>query len=164
ATVAMTITTDSDDLVKLIEPQAPSSSERLEAARILINRGVSVLVRIDPIIPFVNDNPENLLADLACLGVRHVTASTYKVKPDNWKRFSNALPRIAEKVKPLYFENGGRANGYVLLPRTLRLTLLTKIRKMALSHGMEFAVCREDLSHLNTASCDGSWLLPQLEA
>jgi len=164
AIVAVTITADSDDLAKLIEPQAPSSTERLEAVKTLLNRGIPVSVRIDPIIPFVNDNPEKLIDDLACLGVKQVIASTYKVKPDNWKRFSKALPRIAEKLKPLYFENGERTNGYVLLPRDLRLMLLTNIKKMALSHGIEFAVCREGLSHLNTASCDGSWLLPQLEA
>jgi len=37
------------------------------------------------------------------------------------------------------------------------------VRNMAISHGIKFAVCREGLSHLNTAACDGSWLLPDLE-
>jgi len=163
ATVAVTITTDNGELAKRLEPQAPSPTERLKAVETLISKDVPVSVRIDPIIPFVNDNPTNLIAKLACLGVKHVTASTYKVKRDNWNRFSNAMPEQAEKLKPLYFNHGERANGCALLPRDLRLKLLTNVRSMALSHGIKFAVCREGLSQLNTACCDGSWLLPKLE-
>ena len=163
ATVALTITTDNDNLAKRIEPQAPSSTERLKTVATLISKGVPVTVRIDPIIPFVNDDPAKLVADLAGLGVKHVTASTYKVKRDNWKRFSDALPAQAEKLKALYFNHGEKANGCVLLPRDLRLKLLTNVRSVALSHGIKFAVCREGLSQLNTACCDGSWLLPNLE-
>ena len=163
ATVALTVTTDNDDLAKRIEPQAPSPAERLKTVEALVNKGIPVLVRIDPIIPFVNDNPAKLVAKLACLGVKHITASTYKVKRDNWKRFSNAMPEQSEKLKPLYFDHGERANGCALLPRDLRLKLLTNVRSMALSHGIKFAVCREGLSQLNTACCDGSWLLPKLE-
>jgi len=163
ATVALTITTDDDDLAKQIESQAPSPTERFKAVETLIGKGVPVSVRIDPIIPFVNDNPAKLLAELACLGVKHVTASTYKVKRDNWKRFSNSMPEQGEKLNPLYFFEGERANSCVLLPMDLRLKLLTSVRRMALSHGIKFAVCREGLSQLNTACCDGSWLLPKLE-
>ena len=163
ATVALTITTDNDNLAKRIEPQAPSSTERLKAVETLVNKGVPVSVRIDPIIPFVNDNPANLIAKLASIGVKHVTASTYKVKRDNWKRFSDAMPEEAEKLKPLYFLEGERANGCALLPKDLRVKLLTNVRSVALSHGIQFAVCREGLSQLNTACCDGSCLLPKLE-
>ena len=55
------------------------------------------------------------------------------------------------------------ANGCILLPKDFRLKLLTNVRSMALSAGIKFAVCREGLSQLNTACCDGSWLLQQLE-
>jgi len=30
---------------------------------------------------------------------------------------------------------------------------------MAQKYGVKFGTCREDLGYLNTASCDGSWLL-----
>lgn len=163
ATVALTITTDNNDLAKRIEPNAPSATERLRTVETLVSKGVPVSVRIDPVIPFVNDDPAKLVAELASLGVKHVTASTYKVKRDNWKRFCAAMPAMAEKLKPLYFEHGEKANGCLLLPRDLRLKLLTNIRRLVLSHGIMFGACREGLSQLNTAVCDGSWLLPKLE-
>ena len=64
STVALTITTDDDNLAKLIEPYAPPPSQRLRAAQDLIKAGIPVSVRIDPIIPFVNDQPQKLIADL----------------------------------------------------------------------------------------------------
>jgi DNA repair photolyase len=158
-TVALTITTDDDNTAKLLEPQAPSPAERLKTVETLTGKGISVSVRVDPIIPFVNDKPERLIAALASIGVKHVTTSTYKAKPNNWRRLSTAMPQVAEKLKPLYFEQGEKTGGCTLLPRDLRLKLMKKIRCLAVANGMKFGVCREGLAELNTAACDGSWLL-----
>ena len=159
STVALTMTTDDAEVAKLLEPHVPSPDARLRAADSLINKGIPVSVRIDPIIPFVNDKPERLVATLASIGVRHVTTSTYKIKPDNWRRFSITMPAVAEKLKCLYFKQGEKIGGNTLLPRDLRFKLMKDIRDLTIEHGMQFGVCREDLAKLNTAACDGSWLL-----
>ena len=161
STVALTITTDDDQVAKLLEPNAPTPSQRLRAAQDLISQGIPVSVRIDPIIPFVNDQPQKLIATLASLGVKHITSSTYKAKPDNWKRLSQAMPQVAEKLKPLYFQQGERVGGNTLLPKDLRFRLMKNIRDLAVANGMKFGVCREGLAQLNTAACDGSWLMPK---
>jgi len=163
STVAVTITTEDDETAKKLEPHAPTPNERLKAVETLIRKGIRVSARIDPIIPFVNDNPEKLINTLAETGVKHITSSTYKVKRDNWQQFAAAMPEEAKKLKPLYWNQGERANGCLWLPRDLRLKLLTNVRKQTLRNGIEFAVCREGLSQLNTACCDGSWLLLRLE-
>jgi len=159
STVALTITTDDAEVARFLEPHAPPPTARLKAAEDLIGKGIPVSVRIDPVIPFVNDNQEKLVAVLAGIGVKHVTSSTYKIKPDNWRRFSAAMPEVAEKLKPLYFKQGEKIGGNTLLPRDLRLKLMKNIRDLALANGMQFGVCREGLDNLNTAACDGSWLL-----
>jgi DNA repair photolyase len=160
-TVALTITTDDDDKAKLIEPNAPSPTERLKTIETLISKDIPVSVRVDPVIPFVNENPESLITTLGALGVKHVTSSTYKVKRDNWQRFAMAMPTTAEKLKPLYFEQGEKTGGYTLLPKTLRLKFMSTVRSLVVKKGMKFGVCRENLSQLNTAACDGSWLIPK---
>jgi len=159
STVALTITTDDAEVAKILEPHAPSPYARLRAAEDLISKGIPVSVRIDPVIPFVNDKPEKLVATLARIGVRHVTTSTYKIKPDNWRRFAVAMPAVAEKLKPLYFKQGEKIGGNTLLPRDLRFKLMKNIRDLTIAYGMHFGVCREGLAKLNTAACDGSWLL-----
>jgi len=160
--VSLTITTDNDGTAKLIEPNAPPPSERLKALKTLIESGIPTSVRIDPIIPFVNDSPEKLVESVARMGVRHITSSTYKVKPDDWRRFSTAVPKIAEKLRPLYFERGQKMGGYTCLPKDLRSDLMRKVAFLAKKYGLKFGACRENLSSMNTAVCDGSWLLDEL--
>ncbi len=162
AVVAVTITTDDDEVGKLIEPNAPKPSERLLAVEALLKADVVTTVRIDPLIPFVNTDCERLVAKLADLGVRQVTASTYKARSRDWRRMAAALPEVAEKLKPYYWSVGERVGSCVLLPRALRLKLLSDVRHEALQRGLEFAVCREGFAELNTAACDGSWLLPKV--
>lgn len=157
--VALTITTDDDGLAKVLEPHAPSPSERLKTVERLVEADIPTSARIDPIIPYVNHEAESLVKKLASIGVRHVTCSTYKVKMDNWRRLSLALPKTAEKLKPLYFEKGERIGGYLYLPRDLRLRLMENLALMAKKYGLRFGVCREGFKGLNTAACDGSWLL-----
>ncbi len=163
STVALTITTDDENLARLIEPWAPSPSQRLRAAQDLMKAGIPVSVRLDPIIPLVNDKPQKLISDLASIGVKHVTCSTYKAKADNWMRLTQVMPRVAEKLKPLYFQQGEKIGGSTLMPKDLRCKLLKNIRDLAVANGMKFGVCREGLAQLNTATCDGSWLMPKTD-
>ena len=161
STVALTITTDDDDLAKILEPFAPSPSQRIRAAQDLIKAGIPVSVRIDPIIPFVNDQPQRLIKILSDIGVKHITSSTYKAKADNWMRLTNAMPQIAERLKPLYFVQGEKIGGSAFLPKELRYKILKATRDLAEANGIKFGVCREGLPKLNTAECDGSWLMPK---
>ncbi len=161
STVALTITTDDDELAKVIEPFAPSPTQRLRAVQDLTKAGIPVSVRIDPIIPTVNDKPQKLISTLASIGVKHITCSTYKAKADNWMRLSRVLPKVIEELKPLYFQQGERIGGSTLLPKEYRFKLLKAFRDMALANVMQFGVCREGLAQLSTASCDGSWLMPK---
>jgi len=161
STVAFTITTDDDNIAKLIEPHAPLPSQRLRAAQDLIKSNVAVSVRIDPIIPFVNDQPQKLISVLASIGVKHLTCSTFKAKPDNWRRIVQAIPKVAENLKPLYFQQGEKIGGNTLLPKEFRFKLLKSVRDLAVANNMKFGVCREGLPELNTALCDGSWLMPK---
>jgi DNA repair photolyase len=135
-------------------------TQRIRAAQDLLKAGIPVSVRIDPIIPLVNDHPQKLIATLASIGVKHITCSTYKAKTDNWMRLSAAMPQVAAKLKPLYFEQGEKIGGSALLPKELRYKILKCIRDLADASGLKFGVCREGLAQLNTATCDGSWLMP----
>jgi len=38
---------------------------------------------------------------------------------------------------------------------------MKKVGVLAKNYGIKFGTCREGLSHLNTATCDGSWLTKQ---
>ncbi len=154
--VAFTITTDNNKLAKQLEPNAPTPSQRTKAIKNLTQNNIPVCARIDPIIPFLNDNTEILVKTLATLRVKHITSSTYKVKGDNWKRFKQSFPATAKQLEPLYFGKGEKIGGYRYLPKKLRYNIMKTVREQTQKAGMTFGTCREGFPQLNTASCDGA--------
>jgi DNA repair photolyase len=60
ALVSFTITTCDDNLGKKLEPGAALVSERLAAMKYLSERGIKVGVLLMPVLPFIEDNWENI--------------------------------------------------------------------------------------------------------
>ena len=127
----------------------------------LSGAGVPVSLRFDPIIPGLNDaETERIVKGVATAGVKHITSSTFKPRPDSWRRFQRVFPEAAAKLAPLYFERGGRHHNSCYLPQRIRLELMKRVRKACDARGLTFASCREGLRELTTgASCDGSHLI-----
>lgn len=156
--VSISVLTVNDKDSKMLEPGAPVSSKRLKTIRSLIRNDIPTTVRIDPIIPFINDNLIELVKFIKKLGVIHITCSTYKVKPDNWKRFSKVFPKVANKLHPFYFNAGEKIGRSIYLPKRIRCGLLKRAKELIEQNKMVFGSCREGLG-LNSRICDGSWLI-----
>lgn len=60
AAVSFTITTADDDLGKTVEPGAPLVSDRLKAIQVLAENGILTGVTMMPVLPFLEDNVENI--------------------------------------------------------------------------------------------------------
>ena len=60
AAVSFTVTTADDDLAKMLEPGAPPPSARYKAMRILADEGILTGVTMMPILPYIEDNEENI--------------------------------------------------------------------------------------------------------
>jgi DNA repair photolyase len=60
AAVSITITTADDILAKQIEPGAPKVSERFKALQILAEHGITTGVILMPVLPFLEDNLDNI--------------------------------------------------------------------------------------------------------
>lgn len=58
----LTLTTVDDALAAKLEPRAPSPTRRLEALRALSAAGLHTCVLLMPVLPFLEDNEENVLA------------------------------------------------------------------------------------------------------
>ena len=61
ASVAMTITTTDDNLSKIVEPFAPSSTDRFKALGVLSTLGICTSITMMPILPFIEDTEENII-------------------------------------------------------------------------------------------------------
>ena len=62
AAVCFTITTTDDELARQVEPGAPLPSARLAAMQALAARGIPVGASLMPVLPFLEDNEDNITA------------------------------------------------------------------------------------------------------
>ena len=60
AVVQMTLTTSDDDLCSLLEPNVCNTSRRIEVLEILRDEEIPTVVWLCPILPYINDNEENI--------------------------------------------------------------------------------------------------------
>jgi DNA repair photolyase len=165
AVVQITITTLKSDLAAVLEPGAPRPSERLEAVRRTAAAGVPVSVRLDPLIPYINDDPENVesvISAAARAGASHVVVSTYKARRDNFARLARAFPDLASLWQRLYFIEGTYFHGQWYAPKSYRARVLGLAASAAEKYGVALTVCREGFAHLSApgSRCDGSHLMP----
>ncbi|MCD6563466.1 MAG: radical SAM protein [Thermoproteales archaeon] len=161
--VSMTITTMDERVAQIIEPYAPSPSKRIKALSMISKYGIPTILRLDPILPFVNDsekNIRNIIRDASKAGVKHIVSSTYKAKPDSLARIIRSFPDLGEKYRDLYIVKGSRIHGAYYLSKKIRLDLMRKVKEIASDYGLTFATCREGLVSLHDKGtiCDGSHL------
>ncbi len=164
AVVSISVTTPYDDISRIIEPNAPLSSERLKAISKLSDMGIPVSLRIDPIIPYLTDSFDalkRLVKKGIDAGIKHVVSSIYKAKPDSLKRLCNAFPEYSKLWRKLYLIDGSRIYGYYYTPYSYRVKILRELREIVTKYNIEFTTCREGLFHLDTPRtyCDASHLL-----
>ena len=164
SSVSFTITTMDEEIASKLEPFAPSPWKRVNAIEKLVEKGINVSVRLDPIIPYLNDDEksiEEVISAIADAGALHIVTSTFKPKFDSWKRFKKVFPNIANKLYNYYFKLGEKIGSSRYLPLSIRKELMKKVRKIVIRYGLSFATCREGFPELRTAtSCDGSHLVP----
>lgn len=60
AVVQMTLTTADDELCSILEPNVCNTSRRIEVLNILKDEGISTVVWLCPILPYINDTTENI--------------------------------------------------------------------------------------------------------
>lgn len=160
--VMITITTLNRGVSRILEPDAPSPEDRLEAIRYLKDHGIPVGARIDPVIPGVNDDPlelKDLVDAIVDAGAQHIVTSTYKARGDSLKRLSQAFKD--KSLASLYKEKGEIVHGSIYLPKNERARLLQPVISRAVERGITVATCREGLgaAFFKAPSCDGSHMI-----
>lgn len=161
ACVSVTITTLNEEIARKLEPKASLPRKRIKALEILSKKGIPTVVRLDPVIPFLNENEiEDIVEVSTSVGAKHLVSSTYKVRPDNWRRFSFLFPEISKKLKDFYFKYGEKISNSFYLPKEIRFRIMKKVREACDKNKISFSCCREGFFELNNSkSCDGTHLI-----
>ena len=110
--VQMTLTTFDEALCRKIEPNVSTTAERARALQALADAGVPTVAWLTPILPFINDTPENLLSVLRTLkevGVRGVIffGGGMTLREGNREYFHAQLDRLFPGLKERYARTYG---------------------------------------------------------
>ncbi len=113
ARVDVTVTLYDEEMQKIFEPNASSTSERFETVRILRENGISSGIYITPVLPFIGDSQDNLSqiinkakevnAEFIISG--GLTLSPGRNKQDFLKTIETHFPEYLEKYKLIYSNN-----------------------------------------------------------
>lgn len=110
--VQMTLTTADEALCRRIEPNVSATLERARALRTLADAGIPTVAWLTPILPFINDTPENLLSVLRLLkdaGVRGVIffGAGLTLREGSREYFYAQLDRLFPGLKERYARTYG---------------------------------------------------------
>ena len=117
AVVQMTLTTFDDGLCRILEPNVCVTSRRIEVLKQFRDEGIPTVAWLCPILPFINDTPENILGILdACAeaGVKGVInfGMGLTLREGNREYFYAKLDRYFPGLKQEYIS--AYANAYEL--------------------------------------------------
>jgi DNA repair photolyase len=106
ASVSFSISTTDDGLSRKIEPGAPPVSARFAAMQFLAQRGVQVGVTLMPVLPFIEDTPENIQAVVeraAASGARYIVPWFGMSQRDRQREYYHAqLDRLFPGLREKY--------------------------------------------------------------
>ena len=138
--VQMTLTTYDDKLCSILEPNVCNTKRRLEVLAAMRDRGIPTMVWLTPILPFINDTEENLLAILsACaeagVGGIVVFGIGLTLREGDREYFYAALDRHFPGLKERYI--GTYGNSYELpVPHSGKL--MRTLSDFCDGHGMMY--------------------------
>ncbi len=155
---------------KKLEPFAMPINRRLHALERFSAEGISTAFRIDPILPYIDDSPEQLeevVAACAERGAKHLTTSILKLRKEIWDRINayflhSGEEELLRKYNDLYFSPKFKRGSYLYPKADYRHDLLTLLQKLANKYKLSFGTCLEGMPHFNTGPCDGV-CLPSLK-
>lgn len=112
--VQMTLTTFDDDLCKILEPNVCNTKRRIEVLQKMQERKIPTIVWITPILPFINDNEDNIqsiLNECIRVGVKGVIdfGMGLTLRQGDREYYYAALDRHFPGLKQKYIERYGDA-------------------------------------------------------
>ena len=136
--VQMTLTTYDDDLCSIVEPNVCNTRKRIEVLEKMKERGIPTIVWITPILPFINDTPENIEAivkECARVEVKGIIdfGMGLTLREGDREYYYAALDRHFPGLKERYMKTYG--NAYEV-PSLKQKQLMALFKKLCIENGI----------------------------
>ncbi len=126
------------------EPGAALPAERLFLLQRLLQLGISPRVRLEPVIPFVNDDTEQVrevISALVGLGIVEATISFLHLRPGVEDQLRRDAPTELRRLVLGGFAPVGDRPVFQHLPVKQRLAGLKRLQRLAREHGLRLSAC-----------------------
>ncbi len=138
----------SEDYRNLFEPYTASTFQRLLNIRNLINAGIDVTVRIDPMIPGITDSEnsiEHLLKSLKKEGIKNIAISFLVMRPSITNFFCELPSNIAQNILKYYhgqpWQSVITSAKTRLLQKNLRIARYSQVKRVSQRYGIDCKIC-----------------------
>ena len=112
--VGITMTTYDEELCKKLEPKVCTTKERFSVLLALKERGIPTIVWMNPILPFINDDMDNIKGimkyciDAGVYGIMN-DGMSLTLRPGSREHYYEQLDRLFPGMKERYIETYGEA-------------------------------------------------------
>lgn len=150
--VQISILTLDDDKRKKLTPGGASVDALLDNVERAANAGVYTVVRIDPLIPHVTDNEEDLAAlikEVTSRGAKHIISSMMDVPPILKGDIISGLGQFVRNPEQVFFPSKGNDGYNRLIMKDWNFNLAYRrnkfkfMREMCDKAGVTFSLCME---------------------
>jgi len=157
--IAISLNTLDDKISSIFEPGAPLASERKELIeRLVADKSLKTVVKIDPIIPGITDGPslDNLLDWLEGVKPEAVTADTLRI---SWPIVKNMRKYIDNELIDSILRHYTKVEDHAEHPNSeYRLRVLQTIADRLKRAGVKASFCRASLPlRINEFDCRGGY-------
>ncbi len=163
------LTTLREELLKVFEPRTATPKVRLSQAQTLVKAGVSTRIRIDPILPGLTDDAEDLnelLNAIASIGVKQIAISTAFLRPPIIRTLKGHVrDKRALDILLSHYESGptltmhGAGTSVIMPPAPLRRKIYSRVKQIAQQYSIATSICACKNGDLANGSCHiaGDW-------
>jgi DNA repair photolyase len=142
--VVWSVTTCNEKIRRIVEPGTPPASRIFKVIKKFTEAGLCCGVNIDPIMPLVTDNEQDLNGLVkACKesGVRHVFGAPLRLRTDIWQRMKLVLrllevPDGFKRYQEIYGFEEPLGSSYVMADRKYVNRIIGMLESMIKSNGM----------------------------
>ena len=160
----ITIVTPNDSISRIVEPNTPTTSERLKAIEKTLNENIPVVIRYQPLIPGASDidSVKDLFSQFKALGVKQVIVESIRCLEEDILFLKGVLEdrEVYNLVWESYALRNEKEGRLRRPPLKWRLETFKMIRDLSVKFNIDFTTCKEGLFNLHTArNCCGIHLL-----
>ncbi|MEM1989276.1 MAG: radical SAM protein [Candidatus Bathyarchaeia archaeon] len=170
--VQISISTVNTEIAKMLEPNAPPPSDRLDMAEKLSKENIPVIIRLQPFMPGITDYEiDEIIKQSHYAGARQIIVEALRDEVENLKIYEGlAYEKDAYRDLDswIHYSPSVEVSSKIIRPSVKwRLKAYARVKELCDRYGLEFSTCKEGFYNYHTArNCcgmhhleDGKYLL-----